>query len=281
VLITCWSSKGGSGTTVVAAALAHLLAAEASGALLVDLGGDLPAALGLPEPYQGLTGWVEGGDLNRLAVEAGPDLRLLPRGPGPLADGSGLAAALAGQGAVVVDAGVLTAGGLGLELALAATTSLLVVRPCFLALRRAVAAPLRPSGVVLVEEPHRALGRSDVEAALGIPVVAVVPWDPAVARRVDAGLLGTSLPRTMARALRGSPWGRGWRPSPPTPLPVVGRPSAALRLLGGGASCGPSVGGEPPTPPAVAVAGRRGPAGSYGPEGGGQEPGCGGGGGAG
>ena len=57
MLITCWSSKGGSGTTVVAAALAHLLAAEADGALLVDLGGDLPAALGLPEPHEGLTGW--------------------------------------------------------------------------------------------------------------------------------------------------------------------------------------------------------------------------------
>jgi len=240
VLITCWSSKGGSGTTVVAAALAHLLAAEAGGAVLVDRGGDLPAALGLPEPHQGLTGWGEGVDLNRLAVEAGPGLRLVPRGPGPLADGSGLAAALGGQGTVVVDAGVLSAAGVGLELALAATTSLLVVRPCFLALRRAVAAPLRPSGVVLVEEPHRALGRSDVEAALGIPVVAVVPWDPAVARRVDAGLLGTSLPRTMARALR-SPWGRGWRPSPPTPHPV----SSGRRPRSGSSEAEPPA-GQPP-----------------------------------
>jgi len=223
VLITCWSSKGGSGTTVVAAALAHLLAVDAGAALLVDLGGDLPAALGLPEPYEGLTSWTEGSDpngltLNRLAIEAGPGLRLVPRGPGPLADGSGvaLAAALAGQGAVVVDAGVLSAAGPGLELALAASTSLLVLRPCFLALRRAVAAPLRPSGVILVDEPHRSLGPTDVESALGIPVVAVVPWDPAVARRVDAGLLGTGLPRTMARALERislgsplrSPWGR-------------------------------------------------------------------------
>jgi len=203
VLITCWSSKGGSGTTVVAAALAHLLAADGGAALLVDLGGDLPAALGLPEPHDGLTSWTEGLDLNSLAIEAGAGLRLVPRGPGPLADGSGmaLASALVGQGTVVVDAGVLSAAGPGLDLALAATTSLLVVRPCFLALRRAVAAPLRPSGVVLVDEPHRSLGPPDVEAALGIPVVAVVPWDPAVARRVDAGLLGTGLPRTLARAL--------------------------------------------------------------------------------
>lgn len=217
MLITCWSSKGGSGTTVVAAALAHLLAADTGTALLVDLGGDLPAAFGLPEPHDGLTGWTEGHDLDRLTVDAGLGLRLVPRGPGPLVDGSGtpLAADLAARGAVVVDAGVLSAAGPGLELALAATSSLLVMRPCFLALRRAVAALHRPSGVVLVDEPNRSLGPLDVEAALGIPIVAVIPWDPAVARRVDAGLLGHGLPRTMARALRGSPW--GWRPSRPRP----------------------------------------------------------------
>ena len=213
MLITCWSSKGGSGTTVVAAVLAHLLATDAGTGLLVDLGGDLPAALGLPEPASGLTGWAEGVDLGRLEVDAGHGLRLVPRGPGALPEGVGeaLAAALGGPGVAVVDAGVLGEGptggqpggaGPGLDLALAATTSLLVVRPCFLALRRAVAAPLRPSGVVLVEEAHRVLGADDVEAALGVPVVAVVPWDPAVARRVDAGLLGSSLPRAMVRALR-------------------------------------------------------------------------------
>ena len=43
----CWSAKGGSGTTVVAAALALAGRAES---LLVDLDGELPAVLGLPEP---------------------------------------------------------------------------------------------------------------------------------------------------------------------------------------------------------------------------------------
>ena len=43
----CWSVKGGSGTTVVAATLA-LSCPTAS--LLVDLDGELPAVLGLPEP---------------------------------------------------------------------------------------------------------------------------------------------------------------------------------------------------------------------------------------
>ena len=201
---------------MVAAALATLLATEAlatealaveaGGALLVDLGGDLPAALGLPEPAAGLTGWAEGDPLSGIEVEAGAGLRLVPRGTGQLPAGIGpaLAAALMGR-CSVVDAGVI--GGpapdpVALDLALVATASLLVLRPCFLALRRAVAAPLRPSGVVLVDEPERVLGATDVEAALGVPVVTVVPWDPAVARRVDAGLLGSALPRGLARALR-------------------------------------------------------------------------------
>ena len=76
------------------------------------------------------------------------------------------------------------------------------MRPCFLALRRAVAAPVRPSGVVLVREPGRSLGRRDVEDALQVPVCAEVDLEPAVARAVDAGLLATRLPRSLAHALR-------------------------------------------------------------------------------
>jgi hypothetical protein len=214
VVITCWSSKGGSGTTVVAAALGSVLAAHGGPVLLVDLCGDLPAALGLPEPLVGLTGWAGGpwgeeppGGLRGLEVDAGAGLRLLPRGAGPLDGGMGpaLARELAGRPQVVVDAGVIggeRACGPSFDLAAAATVSLLVLRPCFLALRRAVAAPLRGSGVVVVDEPHRSLGPRDIEAALGVPVVAVVPWDPAVARRVDTGLLGAGTPRALARALR-------------------------------------------------------------------------------
>ena len=224
MLITCWSSKGGSGTTVIAAALAALLAGEVGTALLVDLVGDLPAALGLPEPEGGLAGWsaphrqrpdASGvvdlaakrarADLAGLEVDVGGGVRLLPRGSGALAEemGPALAGVLAGAGAVVVDAGVIGPwqGGAGpaVELAGSATASLLVIRPDFLALRRAVAGPLRASGVVLVDEPQRVLGRSDVESALGIPVVASVPWDPAVARRVDAGL---GVPAAIGSAAR-------------------------------------------------------------------------------
>jgi MinD-like ATPase involved in chromosome partitioning or flagellar assembly len=214
VLITCWSVKGGSGTTVVAASLALLLARRsADGTLLVDLVGDVPAALGLPEPAgPGVTAWLAAPDdvgadaLSRLEVAAAPGLAVVPAGGthDPLFPerGAALATALAGdRRPVVVDAGSSPAGA-ALHLAAAASTSLLVLRPCYLALRRAVAAPVRPSGVVLVREAGRALGRHDVEDVLQVPVRAEIDVEPAVARAVDAGLLATRLPRTLAHGLR-------------------------------------------------------------------------------
>ena len=86
--------------------------------------------------------------------------------------------------------------------ATAADLSLLVIRPCYLALRKALAAPIRPAGVVLVNEPGRVLSRRDVEDVLGIPVRAEIAYEESVARAVDAGLLGSRIPRTLERALR-------------------------------------------------------------------------------
>ncbi len=37
---------------------------------------------------------------------------------------------------------------------------------------------------------------------LGIPVRAEIAYEEAIARAVDAGLLGTRIPRTLERALR-------------------------------------------------------------------------------
>jgi hypothetical protein len=212
VLIACWSVKGGSGTTVVATVLA-LLHARAGGALVADLVGDVPAALGIPEPPgPGLAAWLAAADdvgadaLDRLAVAVAPGLDLLATGPpgppGRPGRGAALAAALAHHDRpVIIDAGSSPVGP-ALDVAAAASVSLLVVRPCFLALRRAVAAPIRPSGVVLVREPGRSLGRRDVEDALQVPVCAEVDLEPAVARAVDAGLLAARLPRSLAHALR-------------------------------------------------------------------------------
>ncbi|HEX2039164.1 MAG TPA: hypothetical protein VHF47_05450 [Acidimicrobiales bacterium] len=215
MLVACWSVKGGSGTTVVATALALLLARAApSGVLLVDLGGDVPAALGVPDPETpGVADWIEAvGDadaLGRLAVDVGESVHVLPRGTRSSAlatfgapEGERLAAALHEHPQpVVVDCGP-PATGVGTAVAGSAPVSLLVLRPCFLALRRAVDAPMRPSSVVLVEEPGHLLRPRDVSAVLGVPVGARIPWDPAVARGVDGGLLPRGLPRALERALR-------------------------------------------------------------------------------
>jgi len=217
VLITCWSVKGGVGTTVVAAALASALAhthADVGGSLLVDLAGDLPMALGLPDPGDpGLTGWtragagVAGDALGRLELSAAPGVALLPRGrglPGPSARHEVLAGLLAADPRpVVVDAGVVGAGDPSLPLVASATRSLVVTRACFLGLRRLERSPVRPSGVVLVSEPGRTLSRREVEHSAGAPVVADIPYDPTVARAVDSGLLVGRLPRALARPLRG------------------------------------------------------------------------------
>ncbi|MGE0877150.1 MAG: hypothetical protein AB7L13_02560 [Acidimicrobiia bacterium] len=215
MLISCWSTKGGTGTTVVSVALAVSLAArEASGALLLDTAGDAPAVLGLTEPVgPGITEWLTAaafpGDaaLARLEIDAGAGLAVIPAGSArPVASPrtAGLSAALAGDPRpVVADCGVVTrADDPWFELAARASVSLLVLRPCYLALRRAAAAPVRPSAVVLVQEPGRALGRGDIEDALGVPVRAVVALDPAVARAVDAGLFAHRVPRSLAKALR-------------------------------------------------------------------------------
>lgn len=209
MIITCWSVKGGSGTTVVAASLALLAGRRCpDGALLVDLAGDGPAVLGMAEPTgPGVGDWLDQltadpAVLRTLEREATAHVRLLPMGTRSSAGGALLAAALAQDGrTVIVDAGVLGPGP-SIDLIAGATTSLLVLRPCYLALRRASLAPVRPTGIVLVTEVGRALGRRDVEAVLGAPVVAEVLADPTVARAVDAGLLAGRLPRALERSLR-------------------------------------------------------------------------------
>jgi hypothetical protein len=213
VTIVCWSVKGGSGTTVVATALSLVLARD-SDALLVDLAGDVPATLGLPEPMgPGVTDWMFAGPdigpsaIANLVLPAVAGVEVLPRGQVALVVDSttaprweALGAALADdERHVVVDAGTTALPPPGL---LDHATTLLVLRPCYLALRRAAAGPVRPDGVVLVREPGRALGAADVEAVLGVPVRCQVEVDPAVARAVDAGLLAGRLPAQLASAMR-------------------------------------------------------------------------------
>lgn len=227
MLLTLWSVKGGSGTSTVAAGLATALSRDRrpsqAGALLVDLCGDQPAVLGLAAPGgPGVLDWLatDGGDaaaLHRLEAAMAAGTALLPAGTRDTVDtwpdqrAHDLASALQSDGRpVVVDAGVPSGGASRrlVDALVGAGSSLLVVRPCYLALRRAVALqagadPVRTDGVVLVAEPGRALDTADVERALDLPVRAVVEADPAVARAVDAGLLASRLPRAFARSVAG------------------------------------------------------------------------------
>lgn len=222
MLIACWSPKGGTGTTVVSCGLALVLARSRpapAGVLIADLSGDVPAVLGTPTPATpGLVDWLAAGAdvpaeaLGRLEIEAGPALRLLPWGgeltgaaataAGSAERGEVLAEALAAGGRMVVADCGSAAAGAALAVAAAAELSLLVLRPCYLALRRALAAPIRPSAVILVNEPGRALTRRDIEDVLGVPVRAEIDFDPSIARAVDAGLLAGRVPRSLEKALR-------------------------------------------------------------------------------
>jgi MinD superfamily P-loop ATPase len=206
MISVCWAAKGGSGTTVVAASMA--IAANAP-TLLIDLAGDVPAVLGITEPDgPGVFDW--------LASEAPPArlgaLELRVDGQtSVLACGRVTSVAperwtelvtwlRAERRDVVIDAG--SSGRPPPAVLRAADHALLVTRPCYLALRAAMRSQARPTGIVLVDEPGRALRPRDVEASLGAPVVAHVLLDPAIARAVDAGLLLARLPSAFRHAVR-------------------------------------------------------------------------------
>jgi hypothetical protein len=219
VLVCFWSPKGGSGTSVVAAATA-VMSARLRQTRLADLAGDLPAVLGLAtDPSTGLRNWLRAGPrapseaLGAIAVDAGRGLSLLPAGAAAVADaapesGAALAVALRNDPRpTFVDAGVLeaTSATPAIDAVVeVADASIIVVRACYLALRRAVRleATARAAGVVLVEEGGRSLGTREVSDILGVPVLATVPCKTAVSRAVDAGVLGSRCPDLIGRPLR-------------------------------------------------------------------------------
>lgn len=223
------STKGGSGTSTVAAGLAGILgrrtnphSTRAGRVLTVDLCGDLPAVLGTATPLTGLSEWLDRSsdhDFEELCIDCGRGVHLVPTGSSCLPDSSSptwsrLVAVLddhltRGEH-VVIDAGTEALPHLFTTSALARSTTspirvLLVVRPCYLALRRAIEERSESDGyadgIVLVTGEGRVLTRRDVESVLGIPVIAEVPLDPDVARRVDSGLFLSRLPVSLVAAL--------------------------------------------------------------------------------
>lgn len=173
--------KGGAGctTVTVGAAFAH---ADATGrpVHVVSADRDALTVIGAPQ--------CEGATVGLVTVH--------PVDPGhvPVA-----ASELADEGPVFVDAG--TAGPLGGYYAGREVVTVLVVRNCYLHLRRAAGVSyLRPDRAVLVREAGRALGVRDVSNVIGVQPV-VVDVSEGVARAIDAGLFGLRRPREFDRAL--------------------------------------------------------------------------------
>jgi hypothetical protein len=222
MLVALWGVRGGSGVTTTAAALAVVMSSDRH-VLAVDLAGDLPELLpaaGAADP--GVAEWLRAGaGRPRLGlwpgrtVPAGTGLELAPRGLGHL-DGGRAALAmvreLEGESReVIIDCGMLGVGGLepsvrtaGHVLSRGAHRSVLVTRACRLSMRRLVTTPVRCTHVIVVREEGRAVGLAEVEDAADAPVVAVVPWDAAVARAVDAGGFAGGVPASLTRALIGA-----------------------------------------------------------------------------
>jgi hypothetical protein len=175
---------------------------------LVDLAGDLPAVLGIAEPAgPGILEWLQSAApverLNDITIAVTDGVALLPAGRGdrhlPSSRWPELLAALTTDNhRVIIDAGTGQPPTAAHNLV---DRSLLVTRACYLALRRVVASPTRPTGIILVSEPGRALRDVDVEAAVGAPLLATVSLDVQIARSVDAGLMAARLPRIIRRDL--------------------------------------------------------------------------------
>jgi hypothetical protein len=86
---------------------------------------------------------------------------------------------------IIIDAGITFIPD---ELRSAVSQVTMVVKPCYLSLRRA-SRMQRPTQLFVVCEESRALTIKDVGHVLGMPVTCEIPYTPAISRAVDAGML--------------------------------------------------------------------------------------------
>lgn len=216
--VAVWSVKGGVGVTTVAALLAIAQVERAEPAVLIDLCGDVPALLGCVdlddvETAAGVIEWcasVEptGANLGRIEREIRSDLTVVPRGVGTLPEDATALIRVLGESArqTIVDCGVVGSDDtFAQQIVQRSCVDLLVVRECFLNLRAVQRSACRPSAVVVLKEQGRQLGRADIEAVTGAPVIAQLAVDPAIARSLDAGLASARLPRRLLRSMGAVP----------------------------------------------------------------------------
>jgi hypothetical protein len=163
-----YSPAGGQGCTVAAAVFASTNDALT---LLYDRAGDSRAALGLSASDENT---IVNEHLHVYDGDIQPDYGLYDD--------------------VVIDWGKQTAPHF------ATGVNVMVVKPCYLALRRAVHLGAAKPHTILLHEDHpgRALRAVDVEATLGCTISYVMRHDPQIARTVDAGLLSARNPRQLS-----------------------------------------------------------------------------------
>ncbi len=216
MLIVLWTVKAGAGCTTATLGVA-LRRSRHESVLVVDLGGDVPAACGMAEPDVGVTDWLRAGAtrpdaLTRVEVGLAESLALLPTGStSRWSNGSTdlLVGLLAHEDrCVVVDAGFVGDGAHGpmdmlrRRLIRAADRSVLVTRPCYLALRRVASCAEPIDSIVLVRDQMRSLGRADVADVVGVDDVHHLDVDPGIARSLDAGLVATRPPRLLLQQMK-------------------------------------------------------------------------------
>lgn len=211
------SPKGGVGVSVLSAAVASTLANNRS-VTLIDMCGDQPDIFGCAADASDASGvfdWFRADDsvgteaLSALALDIRPGLRLIPAGD--TAAGHAISPERIAQlrsgfvgSDVIVDLGVVGDAPLAPAAMLCASgdRTTLVLRACYLAMRRARNLGVVPDDVVEVVEGGRALRTIDIEAVLHQPVDVRLPVDPLIARAVDSGFVGSRLPRLLRRAVR-------------------------------------------------------------------------------
>ncbi len=195
-ITVCASAKGGQGCTTIAAVLAVLAAQGNQPTLLLDTRGDAAPTLGVSDPApagtfaEAMANAVEPCRHLCVATIAGDQID---------SDATSELERLTAAGhRVIVDTG--TDHDVLHRFDPLSPQRLLVTRPCYLALRRAIGVPFVPDHVVLISEQQRCLTERDVSLALALAVTSV-PYDPAIARAIDAGLLAARLPRCIANAI--------------------------------------------------------------------------------
>ena len=207
-------AKGGVGTSTIACHIASEMA-RIEPTLLVDLAGDQSEIVGIEVSRSGALDWLAAEDevgveaLERLLVPAADDFDLLPAGDqGRRIESASRVGQLVAHlrsrdGVVIIDVGAARPHPTDWRAAILAGADrrTLVVRACYLTLHRARQLPYEFDDVVEVSEPGRALTTTDIEGVLARPVAVRVPFDPTVARAVDAGLLVRRSPRRL-RGLR-------------------------------------------------------------------------------